>query len=247
MTDSIAQSKGRRRRDWLSALTIRLLVLFGVIAFGGLTIPDQAISAPPDAIERNPLTHVLKPPSTNVLLVPALQVRAPIEKISMGKDAVLTPPRNPRDVGWWDGSARWGSRTGQTLITGHTVHTGGGALDNLSRLQPGQRVAVSTPRKEVWYSVTEVVVYTKKQLSEHAMDLFGQEDQTGRLVLVTCKGWTGHGYTSNVVVFANPMGTLQLPRPPPSPNGPGAWPWPAPGAPGASSRLPPPPCCPWRA
>lgn len=214
MTARQAQRKDGRRRDWLSALTIRLLVLFGVIAFGGLTMPDPAISATPETVEANPLTHVLGPPSTDVLIVPALQVRAPIEKISMGRDAVLTPPRNPRDVGWWDGSARWGSPTGQTLITGHTVHTGGGALDNLSNLQPGQRVAVSTPRKEVWYSVTEVVVYTKKQLAEHAEELFGQEGRHGRLVLVTCKGWTGHGYTSNVVVFAAPMGTLTLPAAP---------------------------------
>ena len=35
------------------------------------------------------------------LVVPALKIRAPIEPIEVDDDGVLDPPRNPRDVGWW--------------------------------------------------------------------------------------------------------------------------------------------------
>ena len=37
-------------------------------------------------------------------------------------------------------------------------------------------------------------------------EIFGQQRGSNRLVLITCSGWTGSGYTSNVVVFAEPLG-----------------------------------------
>ena len=52
---------------------------------------------------------------------------------------VLVPPADPQRVGWWGEGAAPGER-GRALVAGHTVHTGGGALDDLETLEPGDRV-----------------------------------------------------------------------------------------------------------
>lgn len=90
------------------------------------------------------------------------------------------------------------------MISGHTVHHGGGAFDELEQLRPGDTVAVATSTGSLNYRVTGVTTYRKQALARTADRVF---DQTGpgRLVLVTCEDWNGHGYLSNVVVIALPM------------------------------------------
>lgn len=140
------------------------------------------------------------------LVVPSLKVRAPITAITVSSDRVLDPPRNPRDVGWWQSSAKPGSTRGQTVMAGHTVKTGGGALDRLGTLEPGKLVKVVTPKGTMVYRATKVVTYSKEELAERAQQLFGQDRSENRLVLITCTGWTGSYYKSNIVVFAEPLG-----------------------------------------
>ena len=62
------------------------------------------------------------------LIAPEIGLRAPILPIEIAPDGVLSPPSDVHDVGWWQRSAKPGATTGQTLITGHTVHTGGGVI-----------------------------------------------------------------------------------------------------------------------
>ena len=42
----------------------------------------------------------------------ARDVDAPVVPIQVSSDAVLDPPRDAQDVGWWDGSAQPGARAG---------------------------------------------------------------------------------------------------------------------------------------
>ena len=94
--------------------------------------------------------------------------------------------------------------TGSTaLVTGHTVHAGGGALDNLETLRRGDRVTVRTDSGRIRYAVRSVAVYEKGALARQAQRLFSQE-VPGRLVLITCEDWDGSRYLSNVVVTASP-------------------------------------------
>jgi hypothetical protein len=151
--------------------------------------------------------HPLAAPSDPLLLiVPSIHLRAPIVPIEVDANRVLTPPRDFHEVGWWDLSAKPGSVTGQTLLTGHTVHTGGGVMNELGNMRPGDLVQIRTKLGTVDYSATEVFVYTKAQLAQNADLLFDPRHGTNRLVLVTCTGWTGHDYTSNIIVFATPLG-----------------------------------------
>ena len=136
------------------------------------------------------------------VVIDRLSVSAPVLPIA-ATDDVLTPPSDPQQLGWWSAGARPGARQGSALVTGHTVHTGGGALDNLERLGPGDRVTVRTDRGTIAYDVRSVETYLKGSVARHAQRLFSQ-DVAGRLVLVTCEDWDGTRYLSNVVVVAKP-------------------------------------------
>ena len=134
------------------------------------------------------------------LLVPQLRVDAPVVPIGV-TDGVLLPPDDPQTLGWWDQGAMPGAVQGGALITGHTVHTGGGAFDDLETLDKGDLVRVRTLRGTIEYAVTGVTIYRKGRLARDAERVFSQTGP-GRLVLITCEDWNGSGYDSNAIVFA---------------------------------------------
>lgn len=136
--------------------------------------------------------------------VPSLGVSARVLGIR-ARGGALIPPSNPRTVGWWSDGARPGAAKGSAIITGHTVHNGGGAFDDLEQLQAGDAVTVSTGKGTIRYSVVGVAVYRKGALAKQAARLFDQ-GVAGRLVLVTCEDWDGSKYLSNAVVIAKPVG-----------------------------------------
>lgn len=140
------------------------------------------------------------------LQIPALGVDAPVVPIEVDADAVLEPPADPVQVGWWERSAEPGSGEGQTVIAGHTVHTGGGSLDEVRSLRRGQTLDVRTHRGTMRYRVSSVRVHDHRQLAARAVDLFGQGAGGGRLVVVSCTDWNGTSYDNNVVVVAEPLG-----------------------------------------
>lgn len=193
--------------DWDARIASRstaLLVLCSVLGAAGLVLPSPELEAAPAAGYR--AMAAARPVR---LVVPALKIRAPILPIEVNANAVLDPPRNPRDVGWWQRSAKPGATTGQTVLTGHTVHTGGGVMDKLGTLRKGQLVRVVTPSGTMTYSATRVVTWSKPELARRAVEIFAQKRGDVRLVLITCSGWTGSSYTSNVVVFAEPLGVRE--------------------------------------
>lgn len=116
---------------------------------------------------------------------------------------LLVPPDDPTVLGWWSGGAVAGAARGSALVTGHTVHDGGGALDDLELVPVGSTIVVRTDRGPLRYRTTSVEVVGKEALARRAARLFSQ-DAPGRLVLVTCEDWNGTGYESNVVVLAEP-------------------------------------------
>jgi LPXTG-site transpeptidase (sortase) family protein len=183
----------------LSNATTVMLVVCALLAAAGFLLPS------PDATPAG-YRDLAGPAKPVRLIVPALKIKAPIRPIEINAQQVLDPPRNPRDIGWWQRSARPGATKGQTVLTGHTVHTGGGVMDDLAQLHEGQLVKVVTPKGTMEYATTKVVTWSKEKLAERAVDIFAQERNDERLVLITCSQWTGSYYKSNVVVFAKPLG-----------------------------------------
>lgn len=199
--------KQRKAGDGIAGLSTRLLVLFLAMVIAGFALPSPGISAAAKPVVPPELYRQLKVPAKPTqLIVPSIALAAPIVPIEIAPNGVLTPPADVSQVGWWKRSARPGAKSGQTLITGHTVHTGGGVMNRLGDLKPGSLIQVQTPRGVVDYRATEVFVYSKAELAEHAQELFSQKRQDYRLVLVTCTGWVNGEYTSNIIVLADMMG-----------------------------------------
>jgi len=153
----------------------------------------------------------IRPGYPDRVIVPTLDVDAPVLPIK-APDRTLVPPADPQVLGWWADGAQPGAATGSALVVGHTVHTGGGALDDLETLDEGDQVLVRSTRTQdgegslhtMEYVVETVRVYRKGRLAERAAELFSQEVD-GRLVLLTCEDWDGTRYLSNVVVTALPV------------------------------------------
>ncbi|WGL51924.1 class F sortase [Nocardioides sp. BP30] len=190
----------RTRVRWGSVAVATVLALLAAAFLFLLISPDRDEAAPAD----RGTTTAFKPTTYHVV-VHSLGIDAPIVSIAMSSRRVLTPPSNPRDVGWWDASAKPGSATGQTIIAGHTVHTGGGEFDHLGTMKKGARIEIVRKRRTDHYVATKVFTLSKQQVSARARQLFGQDRAKNRLVLITCGDWTGHEYLTNVFVYAKPV------------------------------------------
>lgn len=202
---------------WLAALGLALVVLgLGLpgLQEHGVPAPDGAGSTstaelppyvvePAVRLERARPTPAAAAGTPGRLVVPELGISAPVVPIDLAGQT-LVPPGDPQLLGWWSGSARAGALRGGTVVTGHTVHSGGGAFDDLETLDRGDAVRVRTDRGAVRYVVTGVTIYRKASLAQAAERIFDQA-VPHRLVLITCEDWNGVEYLSNAVVFAEPL------------------------------------------
>jgi LPXTG-site transpeptidase (sortase) family protein len=197
----------RDRRTWVVVVLAVLglaLVIWAVLPadnpirrIGGEDTDEAATSQ-----EKVPDTSAKGP---DEILVPSLKIAAPMISIELATDGVLTPPADTDVVGWWDGSAEPGSGEGQTVVTGHTVSTGGGVMNDLPKIDVGAVVQVRDEGKVYAYRTTGVFKLTKDEVAAASDRLFGQEGNDGRLVLVTCTDYHDGVYDSNVIVWAEPI------------------------------------------
>ncbi|UDY24435.1 class F sortase [Nocardioides sp. Kera G14] len=185
----------------ITGLQLLVGVLAGGSVIGAFLVPSGPSAAAVDHGVRSYTEAELSAGAPMKLLMPALKIDAPVVPIAMVNKS-LDPPRDYLEVGWWNASAKPGAAQGQTVITGHTLHTGGASMNNLGELQRGNKVDVVTKRGTIRYAVTSKVVYSKKELSQHSKELFAQDRGDGRLVLITCSDWNGSYYETNTVVFA---------------------------------------------
>jgi LPXTG-site transpeptidase (sortase) family protein len=175
-------------------------------AAGVLAASLAAFALVPGEASSGPRFGELAPGQPVRVLAPSIGLDARVIPLGLTAEAVLQPPEDPAVVGWWDGSAAPGSDAGQTVLTGHTLHTGGGSMDRLAELRPGRHVDVVTRRGRMRYEVEDVRTLSKSEVADRAEALFGQDLGDGRLVLVSCADWAGQGFRSNVIVVARPLG-----------------------------------------
>lgn len=209
----MATRTGRNLTSWVLVAAGLVLVLGGVVWWRQQE-PKQVEAGAQDPLSVSSGTTLAplpeakpghwRPGAPTRVVIPTLDVNVPVVPIRTVGDT-LTPPSDPQELGWWSEGAAPGARRGSALITGHTVHTGGGALDHLGDLRPGDPVAVRVrgTAKPLGYLVTRVHTYGKGELAKRVRQVF---DQTvpGRLVLITCADWNGVEYDSNTVVTAQP-------------------------------------------
>lgn len=194
----------RRLGVALGAGLFALLIWWGPLAGGdGIHARAKPSAAPSEpAPARSVPTLPAAAPSR--LLIPALKIETRVAPVSLGASRTLRPPRSATLVGWWSGGARPGSPRGTVLIAGHTVHTGGGVLDELPKLREGALIQVRTPSGLMTYRTTSVVRYGKGELARHAEKVFSQR-VPARIAVVTCDDWDGREYRANVVAYGEPV------------------------------------------
>lgn len=134
------------------------------------------------------------------LAIPQLGVTAPVVAIESA-ERVLLPPSDPGVVGWWSEGAAPGDDRGTAILTGHSLSSGGGALDDIKDLSPGDEIELSNG---LAYRVDSVELLSYDDVREQAETLFDQSIEGGRLVLVTCEDWDGTTWSSNVITIATP-------------------------------------------
>ncbi|BBH17137.1 hypothetical protein Back2_14240 [Nocardioides baekrokdamisoli] len=201
-TEDVDAGQERRRRRLFAAVVAVVLALLLIALIPWL------IAGPKSTPKAEPTTGT---PTGYRLLVSSLHIDAPMRGIQTTRGGVLDPPANPREVGYWTASAPPGASYGQTVVTGHTVHTGGGQMDHLATVKVGSQVEIVDQGFTVYYTVTKVFKLSKRDVDLRSPELFGQSSPTNRLVLITCGDWTGHGYLTNVFVWATPTRTVLAP------------------------------------
>lgn len=137
------------------------------------------------------------------LIVPRLQVNAPVVAIS-GSSGALLPPSDPLMIGWWLEGPKPGDAQGTALLTGHTVHYGGGAFDHLASLVAGDHFRIRTAKGVITYVVQGVRKYTTGRLARDSKSLFRITGDP-RVLLITCSNWNGTIYLDNTVVTGVPV------------------------------------------
>ena len=201
-----------RRHLWVPAAGLSVALLFAA----GVVWQQAPEPTPGPASELTAVTAVAPstppartadvpapvPGTPRAIVIDSLEIDAPVVPI-VSEGQSLDPPPDPQQLGWWSQGAKPGAATGSALVTGHTVHDGGGALDDLETMKPGAEITVRTAHGSIRYVAESVVVLDKDAIARRSPELFSQE-VPGRLVLVTCEDWDGSGYRSNVVVTAVP-------------------------------------------
>jgi len=184
----------------MKRLLIGLAAMLALTACGSAAVTESR-SAPDQEVQARVASTRLSPaPEPTIPTRLRLEgIDAPVVPLHLA-GSELVPPADPTTVGCWGRPS--GARHGATLLTGHTVHDGGGDLDDLEDVEVGSTAKVSG----VEYQVDSVRVIRKAALAKQALRLFDQAGQH-RLVVVTCEGYdpaTGH-YDSNVVLTATPI------------------------------------------
>lgn len=179
------------------------------LAASGLLPAAPAAGTQTQAVAPAPPRGTWTPRAPRIVSAPAAGIRARVVPVR-ARGSTLLPPVDPARLGWWSDGAPAGALRGTALLTGHAVSGGGGALDRMDVLRPGDVLTVQTAREELTYAVTEVMTLSKDVLASRSARLFRQ---TGphRLAVVTCADWDGSAFRSNTVVLARPVSSRSHP------------------------------------
>ena len=159
-------------------------------------------TAVPTATPARVVTPAIDFPSR--LLIPAIGVNAPVERVGIANNDMATPPQSPwTDVGWYSIGTRPGEM-GSAVIDGHLDRPGGypAVFWNLRNLQAGSIVMVKeTSGKLLHFRITRIASYPPA--AAPLQEIFGNTAGT-YLNLITCAGdWipSEHQTTLRLVVY----------------------------------------------
>jgi hypothetical protein len=204
-----------RMPRWTGPASIVLLML-GLFATGAGLGKATSVAWPhwPRGGDKPPPREfpVLAPSRPVRLAIPAIKVKAPVERVGLAGDgSIAVPPlQRHNEAGWYDGGPTPG-QFGPAIIVGHVdTKTGPSIFHDVTKLRPGARVEVTRQDGSVAvFEVNSVERFSKARLP--VKRVYGDFSRPG-LRLITCGGrWQGGGvgYADNIVVFASLVGARE--------------------------------------
>ncbi|WP_406108299.1 class F sortase [Micromonospora globbae] len=197
----------RGRSPWTVPLAI-VFVLAGVFATGaglGRTVPLEWASSSGDRSSREE-GDGLRASRPVRLVVPAIEVSAPVAPVGQARDGSIAVPPLERhnETGWYDRGPTPGE-PGPAVIVGHVdTREGPSVFYDLGKLKAGDTVEVTrADRSVLTFRIDSVERFPKDRLP--ADRVYGR-DGPPQLVLITCGGdFVGGrtGYADNVIAFAS--------------------------------------------
>jgi hypothetical protein len=186
-----------------------VLVLFG--AFSAGLVVSQLDNPLPDWVRWGQRAGATEPgvalgPSEPVrIMIPSLDVDAPVHPVGLGDDgAIAAPPlERANETGWYEDGPSPG-QYGAAVIVGHVDDRDGPAVFyGIKDLPVGSRIEITRQDGQVAvFEVTGVRTYPKERLPPD--EVYGDFGEPA-LRLITCGGeWVGGqaGYADSVIVFA---------------------------------------------
>jgi LPXTG-site transpeptidase (sortase) family protein len=149
--------------------------------------------------------YVVAPTPPRYLIIPELNVDAPILSVGVNAQGVLETPDNIYDTAWYDESAQPG-QLGAMLIDGHiSSWTAQGVFYGLKTLQPGDAIDVQGGNGAVFtYQVVKIQVYDANNVDMGTAMVSINPSKPG-LNLISCTGDVIQGtneFNERIVVFA---------------------------------------------
>jgi hypothetical protein len=232
VTKVVLANRRFRRRKYVGWIPFGLVVAAVLlVAAGGVTwVTEPYWRGKPHVPTAAPRNIGVVPVTVNPAVVPAafvspfmieiprLNARASVVDVNTLPDGALDVPLDPKVVGWWDGGAKPGAKTGTAILDGHINYAGvTGVLATIGTLNPGDQIFIDglngKHKTRIEFTVTGVRTYNKQALPYK--EIFDQKS-IGRLAIVTCGGpfdsSTGN-YEDNIVAFAVPASPVLITLP----------------------------------
>jgi LPXTG-site transpeptidase (sortase) family protein len=149
-------------------------------------------------------TFVLDQSKPVQLIIPKLEINAPIGELGLNSDKTMEIPSEGSVVGWYKHKKTPGEK-GPAILVGHLDwQSGPGVFYNLDELEPGDMVKVK--REDGTTAVFSVAYKKNYHVDEFDTEqVYGNLDHAG-LRLITCSGKflkQNDRYSHNLVVFAD--------------------------------------------
>jgi len=188
-----------------------LVVVLTKGAFGGGERDPEVVVAP-TATPTAWATAIPVPPSEAPparLLIPAIEVDAPLESKAVGEDGVMPMPSGPEVVAVYDMSTYHPGEEhrvgfgGNAILTGHVdyIRYGPAVFWDLSELKPGDEMRVLLDDGTVYHYA--VVWNERWSVGEIPWERVFEVNGRDAVTLITCAGsWDGHEYSDRRAVRA---------------------------------------------
>lgn len=155
------------------------------------------------------ITQEIRVGLPTTLIIPTINVWAPVESVGLTTTGALDVPEDPAHVAWFNQGPRPGEK-GVAIIDGHFGWKDGlpAVFDNLSQVHIGDTILVQDADNQViHFVIRDIRAYEK---DADTSDIFRATDDGVHLVLITCQGeWDeiNQSYSSRLVVFADKIET----------------------------------------